>query len=183
MDNRDNKWFSQLQIPGVAKPINRKGSIISIVAETIKDLTEANPRGLKDGECEIVLRFALTPFGDEKVTNTIGDIAARLNSQVDESQVIQGPESGETYEQYVERLMERGLNEYTALWMAADWFDMPEPEGLRDWMADEKAQRFRELNSRQVAFDSALPMEYETLKHYVISNYPQFTKNLTFRTA
>jgi hypothetical protein len=183
MDTRDNKWFSQLQIPGVAKPVNRNGSIMSIVGETLKDLMAANPRGLKDGECEIILRFGRVPFGDEKASNTIADIAADIWNQLGDIPVTPDPSPDETAEQYYNRLMATGISPMSAAMQTADWFDLPEPEGLNAWMTDSKAQRFRQLNSSQSAFESALPQEYQQLKQYVLATYPQFTESLTFRTA
>lgn len=183
MDTRNPIWYGQLQLSGVGEPKNHSGSIVGIMGEILKDLQQLSPRVLAAGEKEIVIRFRDKPFGETKEFNRNADIAAEIWSQIDESQIDKGPNPSETYEQYVERLVERGMAEVTALYIAADWFNMPEPEGLRDWMADEKAIRFRKLNSSQEAYASALPMEYETLKHYIVSTYPQFADNITFRTA
>lgn len=183
MDTRANRWFGQLQLTGIAEPKNHSGSIVGILGEILKDLQELNPRTLSSGEKEIVIRIRDKPYGSEKESNRIADIAAEVMQSLTDVPVTGGPTDGESYDQYVERLLSIGHSESSAIFLASDWFEREPPEDLMSWMNDSKAQRFRKLNGNQEAFDSALPMEYETLKHYVISEYPQFTANLTFRTA
>jgi hypothetical protein len=183
MNVRDPKYHGQLTLTGVGTPFNHSGTIMNIIAEVLKDLMVQNPRALSNGEKEIVIRIREKPFGAEKESSTLSDKAAQVLADVDDSGITRGPIAGETYEQYAAYLMSEGLAESTALFLASDWYNMPEPEGLRDWLNDSKAVRFRQLNSSQESYDSALPMEYEQLKHYVISTYPQFCESITFRTA
>jgi hypothetical protein len=183
MDIRAKQWHSQLQITGVATPINRTGSLLSILSESIKDLQESTGRAASSGSREIILRLNVTPYGQEKHTDAQDDKIREVLSGIDDSHMIRNPNDGESYEEYYQFLRDKGMDHLNAGFIAGDWFEKPPMEDLENWMTDERAIRFRLLNGNKEVFDSAHPMEYEQLKHYIIHEYPQFAANITFRTA
>lgn len=183
MDVRDPKWYGQLQIPGVGAPKNREGTIMKMLMDFIADIQEQNARNLSSTNKQIVIRLDILPFGKDKAGNTQADKLAEVMAGIDDSNMTRNPNPDESYEDYYQFLRDKGLNHLSAAYIAGDWFDKPAMEDLENWMADEKAIRFRLLNGNKEVFDSAHPMEYEQLKHYVIHTFPQFAENITFRTA
>lgn len=186
MDIRNGKWFGQLTITGVGTPINRDGTIMGITSEFFKDLMQLNPRALAAGNKEVVMRFSDKPFGTDKIQDSVLDKATEVAAGLDvnESEIEQGkPRSGETFEQYYDRLVAEGSSPATASFFACDWFDREQDPELLNWLADPKAIRFRQLNSINEEYAKATPEEYMILKHHVIQHYPNMTASLTFRVA
>lgn len=184
MDIRNAQFHSQLQVSGVGQPINRTGSIISLTGEMIKDLMTLSPRVLADGHREIILIIRDKSFTSHKESleaqNKIADVEAGLAPSIDDHSV---PRENESPGNYCDRLVEQGLSQQTAEFLTADWFGLEKNPEVVNWLADPKAVRFRELNTRNEAFESAAPTEYTTLCHYVVSTYPNMIANLTFRKA
>ncbi len=94
-----------------------------------------------------------------------------------------GPAAGEAYGDFFDRLIMEGYPVASATVIASDWFGVEMDDKTIGWLNDPKAIRFRELNSRHEAFESALPSEYQSLKDYVTQVYPFFCEHLIFRTA
>lgn len=182
MDIRRDGFFGQLVIDGVKEPKAHHGSVMRIVSESLKDLQETRVRTSSDGESEIVIRIRNKPFDTSKESAEFLDKAAQVSNLVD-SQEIMKPADGEHYDAFLARLKAEGYPDASALMIAADWYGLEQDINLKRWLTDTKAQRFRELNSRDEAYQSAIPSEYTTLKDYVIREYPEFVTDLTFRTA
>lgn len=181
MDTSDSKWFGELTISGQAKPIEMRGSIKSLFAQTLVTLSKQNPRELKDGK-HIGLRFSDRPFDSKSpsLAQKVAEVIAGLD--IDPNQ-HDGPFPHENYQQFHDRILAETGNPSTAQWFANDWFDLPQETQSVLWMNDAKAQRFTHLNASNKAFESALPNEYEMLKQHVQLNYPEHAAKLTFRTA
>jgi hypothetical protein len=181
VDVRRQGQFGQLVINGTPAGKVISGSVLSIVAETLKTLSEARLRNNADGESEIVIRIRNKAFDGSKdslaIMNRSDEVADMLGSVA----TSETPNDGESYDQFVDRLEQEGWPRASALMIAADSFGI---EATADaWTTDPKAVRFRELNSHRDAFEAALPSEYDSLKRYVIQTYPDRVEGMTFRTA
>jgi hypothetical protein len=185
MDIRREGWFGQLEINGKRIQIsdNRNtlatGSIMRLVGDSLKALQEQRARS---GDCLIKLTFST-----RQITDTLQQEQVRANevdSLLNRVAADNEPHHNESYEDYYTRLITKiGLLHPSAQMLADAWFDRePDPQ-LTQWINDPEAIRFRELNSRDEAYESALPNEYETLKRDMIQRFPSFCEHLTFRTA
>lgn len=188
MDLRKAEYFGICTVNGKTLVLNQNlcehGSIMHIFGESLKSLTAERSRPDDDGTIEIVLRIRNKPIATDK------DSVSRLNRAVELDAMIEGspdgtmPIPGESYEDYYRRLIEvELLPKPTAELLAGQWFDRPINPDTQLWLNDPKAVRFRELNSRDEAYEGALPEEYESLKNYVKVTYPEFLTHITFRTA
>jgi hypothetical protein len=182
MDIRRTGFFGYLTLNGrPVNLINVNGSIMGLVADALKTLGGERPR-LADGELEIILRIRNKPF-DTSMDGvmTLGK-SEELAALVDDTDADK-PFDNEFYEEFYHRLLDVGYPQASAEYIAGQWFDKPVNPTTTLWLNDPKAIRFRVLNSRDEEFEAALPSEYESLKHYVQTTYPDFVENLTFRTA
>jgi hypothetical protein len=59
MDVRRDGWFGQLLLSGSASPKAHRGSIMGIIAESLKDISASRSRS---EDSEIVLRLSRKPF-------------------------------------------------------------------------------------------------------------------------
>lgn len=184
MDMRDDKWFSQLKISGIGKPIDAKGSLITILGSVATQLKTAKAQKLSDGSVEIQLTIRELPFeGSYNHADSFLNRSIAVNLELDTSDMLRAPNESESFEDYIDYLLSNNLGIFGADAIAREHYGLaPDPEFL-NWMNDPKAIRFRTLNSVQSDFDKALPSEYSELKHYVIHTYPQFLDSITFRTA
>lgn len=181
MDVRNQGWYGQLQISGIAKPINAEGSPLSILNGFITDLLQSTPRSLAEGK-EIIIRISDRRIASTKTESSLTRVL-EVEAGIDSVDEIK-PNEYETYENFVTRLIhEEQLSESAALYIASDWFKVPPPPGLNEWLHDSKAVRFRQLNYSREAFDSAQPNEYNELKRYVLANFPDFCHQIQFRVA
>jgi len=178
MDIRNPIWFGRLTITG-QKPILNQGSIISLSTEFVAALRTLNPRDSAKGK-SVTFEFSSIPF--DSALSPTERLAAEVESSLDFS-LEGGPREAENYDSFFLRLLEEGNTMSTARYLANDWFKLPQDTKLSDWLTDEKAVRFRQLNSSSVAFEGAMPNEYDSLKRYVQETYPEQTKDLTFRKA
>ena len=62
MDMRDDKWFSQLKVSGIGKPIEANGSLITILGSVATQLKTLKGQKLSDGSIEIQLVIRELPF-------------------------------------------------------------------------------------------------------------------------
>ncbi len=181
MDIRKPTWHGQLSITGIGTPSNYQGSVVEMLSQVLRDLNSTNPRAMADGQKEIIIRIRNTPYGMIKTTGDLDrvmDVEAGLIAQDGLT-----PNDGETMEQFFVRLCESGHTEPAADFLARDWFDQPQSLEMLNWLNDPQAQRFRQLNYDNNAFESAAPQEYAILKHYVVSNFPAMVASLTFRVC
>lgn len=181
---KDDSWYGQLQISGVGTPINESGTIFTMLGRFAAHLKASpTPRGKK----EFSILFAQEPFGAEKASREeaakIAEVASGLiDAGIDESK----PKDGEAPLDYFQRLLESGYDDATAMLLMNDWFDLSDSPSVQDvlrWINDPKAQRFRLLNASQTEYDSAMPQEYDSLRHYVLREYPDRCADIKFRTA
>ena len=183
MDMRTDKWHAQLQFSGVGKPHSISGSLTSILSWTLRTMQENRSKPVSGGH-EINLIIRDSPFDNstkfrESLLMKSGEVLAGL----DDTDMTRNPDPGETFEQYFDYLVESGTAPISADMIARVWFGLePNAEQLL-WMSDEKAARFRRLNSVAAEFEAALPSEYSELKDYVIREFPHMVQNLTFRSA
>jgi len=184
MDLKDESWYAQLQINGIHTPINESGSIVSIISQMAAHIKSANTPRTRDKGFAIL--FSTSPFGADKALreaeSLIHEIASSLDTSADES--IPLPDEG--IGPYIIRMQDAGYDELTTHMLASDWFGGPDNPALAlglQWINDSRAQRFRQLNASQEAFESAMPNEYATLKHYCRETYPEQYSRLTLRTA
>lgn len=182
MDIRRDGWFGQLVLSGVKQPQAHRGSIMHIVSESLKDLTQQRVRNDADGESEIVIRIRNKAFDTSKESAQYMDKSIEVDSLLESNEILK-PEDGEDYDHFMQRLKEAMISPMTARMIAAEWYGLKEDSALRAWLEDHKANRFRVLNTRDEAFNNALPGEYEALKDYVIQMFPSFVKDMRFRTA
>jgi hypothetical protein len=182
-DLRKDGWFGQLVISGVGQPNAHRGSIMGIVGESLKDIGSQRMRVDANGDSEIVIRIRNKPFDTSKESALYMDKSIEVDALLDTSTDSDKPIAGESYGDFFDRLITNGYPVASATMIASDWFELAVDEKTLGWLHDPKAIRFRELNSRTEAFDSALPAEYEALKNYVTRQYPFFCEHLTFRTA
>lgn len=182
MDIRRTGYFGQVSISGVRTPSTHKGSIMGIVAEALKDVTAHRSRTNEDGESEILIRIRNKAFDSSREGVMILGKVEEVTALVDtESPDIPTPD--ETYEAFYQRLIDSAYTTASAEYIAGQWFDKPVSPETTLWLNDPKAIRFRELNSRDEAFEAAHPSEYESLKNYIRTTYPTFATGLVFRTA
>jgi hypothetical protein len=157
------------------------GSIMSIMAEGLKALQAERARLTPDGEMEVVIRIRNQPIATDKESTLIlgrsEELGALIEGEADK------PREDESYEDFYNRLANEGYPKPSAEYIACQWFGRESSPELTLWLNDPKALRFRELNSRDDAYEAALPSEYESLKNYVRTTYPMFVQGLTFRTA
>lgn len=188
MDIRKLGWFGILTVNGrnviLGRNMMEHGSIIGLTGESLKALGAERSRPDEDGSQEIILRLRNKPIGSDKDSIAMMNRASELDGMIEGSPDGTIPIPGESYEDYYRRLIEdEQLPRATAELLAGQWFDRPVNPDTTLWLNDSKAVRFRELNSRDEAFESALPSEYEELKHYVKTTYPEFLEGIVFRTA
>lgn len=185
MDVRRDGWFGRLTVNGKTVLVDEsknqvsQGSIMRIVSDALKSLAQQRVRGLAD--TTIQLTIASTQLTDAKMesVNRTQEIEQMLEGSID----TDVPFSSESYEDYYHRLIQLEYSKASAEFLAAQWFSVEmNPETIL-WLNDPKAIRFRKLNSNNEAYKEALPAEYESLKHYVQTTYPEFIEHLTFRTA
>jgi hypothetical protein len=182
MDIRKDGWFGRLTINGKtillddSKNIMSQGSLMRIVGDALKSLTSERARS---GDCTIQLTIGNAPLTENKLTdiNRVNEVQNELTGEVDL------PLEDEEYGEFYDRLIEGGYTPAAAEMVAGEWFNVPPNPRTGLWLNDSKAIRFRELNSRDEAYESALPQEYEQLKQYVREQYAEFVEHLTFRTA
>lgn len=186
MDVRRDGYWGTLSLNGkhllLGDNMCQKGSIMSLVGESLKSLQGERSRLTADGELQIVLRLSNQPFDTTKegvmILGKSEEVAALLGDEKGDS-----PLEGETYEEFYQRLLDSDYPQASAEYIAAQWFDHEVSPATTLWLNDPKAIRFRVLNSRDEEFEAALPSEYESLKHYVKITYPEFLEGLVFRTA
>jgi hypothetical protein len=184
MDIRKDGWFGRLNINGKSILVNNgrdmaaTGSIMRIVGDAIQSIHDVRSQG-KD--CTIQITICNQPLSDSKLAevNRVGEIASLIEGSSDDSV----PRADESYEDYYRRLLTMDYPRPSAEILAAQWFDHEVNPTTSCWLNDPKAVRFRELNSRDEAYNNALPQEYESLKNYVKTTYAAFVEHLTFRTA
>jgi len=183
MDIRRDGFFAYLTLNGknVLLGVDKMyhGSIMSAVAESLKSLTAERSRG----EINIMLRISNQPFDVSEQGLANFTKVSEVESLVETIQSIDEPLTDESYEDFYQRLLKLDYNPVAAETIAAAWFERPVNPETTCWLNDPKAIRFRELNSRDAVFADALPQEYESLKHYVQTEFPSFVEHLTFRTA
>lgn len=183
MDIRRQGFYGYLTLNGRSVLLNGdmccKGSPMSIVAESLKSLVNEKSRLTPDGEQEIILRIRNQPASSDVMTlGRAEEVAALIGD--DSSDV---PRNDESYEEFYQRLIDSDYPRISAEYIAGEWFNRPVNPATTLWLNDPKAIRFRVLNSRDEEFEAALPSEYDSLKHYVQTTYPEFLEGLTFRTA
>jgi hypothetical protein len=154
---------------------------MGIVAEALKDVTATRSRTNEDGESEIIIRIRNKPFDTTREGVLLLGKAEELEALVEGE--IDQPRESETYEEFYQRLIDADYPRISAEYIAGEWFNKPVNPTTTLWLNDPKAIRFRVLNSRDEEFEAALPSEYDSLKHYVQTTYPEFLEGLTFRTA
>jgi hypothetical protein len=181
MDIRRVGYFGQVTISGVRTPSAHKGSIMGIVAEALKDITANRSRTDESGESEIVIRIRNKPFDTSREGVLLLGKAEELEALVEGD--VDQPLENESYEDFYQRLIDNAYAPASAEYIAGQWFNRPVSPETTLWLNDPKAMRFRELNARDEMFESAHPAEYESLKNYVLTTYPEFVKGLVFRTA
>lgn len=182
MNLTEPEWIGQMRVTGIAKPIESDGSFNQIVREFMLQLTSMNPRENSDGK-EINITLRTKPFAEDKQSRDRQQLVREVESQIEPIDEMAGPIEGETFEQFYDRLITSGRSPATAQFVAADWFNMPQDPKLQAWLTDERAIRFRVLNTSHSAYEAAIPTEYESLKHYVMEAYPEFCAKIVFRTA
>lgn len=183
MDIRRSGYFGQVVVSGTATPFIHKGSVMSIIAESLKDLQSVTRTRTNDlGESEIIIRIKNKPFDMTREGVLMLGKAEAVEAELD-SLESDKPFEGETYEAFYERLMQTDYPQASAEFIAAQWFGHEVNPTTTLWLNDPKAKRFRLLNSSREAYEAALPQEYESLKNYVKTTYPDFIAHLTFRTA
>lgn len=182
MDIRRAGYFGQVQISGAKNTEIRKGSIMGIIAESLKDIAASRSRPNADGESEIIIRIRNRPFDTSKegvlLLGKVEEVDALLANESADT-----PLEGETFEEFYHRLLDSDYPKASAEYIAAQWFGHEVNPDIQLWLNDAKAIRFRLLNSNREAYEAALPQEYESLKNYVKTTYPEFVEHLTFRTA
>lgn len=190
MDIRNRDFHFQLQVNGVAQPINLHGSVTRSFSEALHRLIGLASKPNADG-----LRFTLIcgdrPFGEVKAEDSPQTkLLAELNRSLDANPTAQQqlsesqPRASESFEEFFARLRtDLEMSESAALFIACDWFGRAQDSQLVRWLSDPKVARLIELNTRTAAFESALPSEYATLKAYVLAEFPEQAKHLRFRTA
>jgi hypothetical protein len=184
MDIRKDGWFARLQVNGKSILLDNSrnmastGSIMRIFADALKSISAERA---KQGDVTIQLTIANHVLSDARVAEVsrISEVESLLDGQPDETL----PRKDESYEDYHARLLEQGFTNASAIILACQWFNKEPDHDIELWLNDTKAIRFRELNSRDEAYASALPEEYESLKNYVKTTYPEFVEHITFRTA
>ena len=184
MDIRRDGFFATLSVNGRLIELQlQRGAIMSLVGEALKALTSERSRLTADGDLEIMLRIRNKPFDTSKngalILGKAEELAALLDTQHGEDM----PAPNESYEEYYARLIAGDYTTAAAEYIAAQWFDREVNPTTTLWLNDPKAIRFRVLNSRDEEFEAALPSEYDALKHYVQTTYPEFLEGLVFRTA
>lgn len=180
MNLNDSIWHASILVSG-QKALDCKGTIMQIQRQFLAHLLAVTPKDLKDGK-SIVLRISDRPIDAGQKTVAEIESEAWSHIQLDERDSSK-PLAGEQYESYRDRLIAEGMAVASAEFFAADWFgQMQDVQTLR-WMSDSKAQRFAQLNASKTEYESALPSEYETLKAYVMKEYPERASQMTFRTA
>lgn len=180
MNITDGKYYAQLIMSGTSEPKQIEGTIEHIFRIAQGYLRVTSLRENKDGKT-IDIKISSRPFIEKQLS--IAEESANWRKQLgDPSLIIGGPEPDESYEQFYERLCER-MQESIAAQMANDWFDRPQDPLTIKYMNDPQVKRFNLLNASSAAFAEALPTEYESLKKYIKSVYPQFAERIKWRTA
>lgn len=183
MDIRKEGFYAYLTLNGKNILLNHDmlhhGSIMSSVSESLKSLSQERSKG----EINIILRISNQPIDLSEKGLANFNRVTEIESMLEPSEEVDVPSTGESYEDFYRRLLTSDYNPVSAEAIAAAWFEREVNPHTTEWLNDAKAVRFRELNSRDEAYESALPEEYERLKQYVKSTYPEFIEHLTFRTA
>lgn len=185
MDTRSDKWYAELALSGTAKPQMIQGSILHILGVVMATLKTQRPRQLTNGaEINLLIRdrpISIDGNKHESIVRKVQEIEAGL----DDSLMTRNPKiaEGETYEEYLQFLLDSGMTFTSADYMARAWYGLEPDQELATWMSDPKADRFRILNTIASEYARALPSEYELLKTYVKETYPRFVEHIIFRTA
>jgi hypothetical protein len=156
MDIRRDAFWGHLTLNGRNVLLNgnmwTKGSVMSLVAESLKSLVNEKSRLTADGEQEIVLRIRNSPTSTDTLQlGRIEEVEALLGDGDGDV-----PHEGETYEEFFHRLLESDYPAASAEYIAAQWFKRPVNPATTSWLNDPKAIRFRVLNSRDEEFEAAL---------------------------
>lgn len=185
MDIRRDGFYGYLTLNGknviLAQNMVHRGSIMSLVSESLKSLQAERSRLTADGELQIILRIENKPISTSKESVMLLGKSEELEALVEGD--ADSPRPDESYEEFYQRLLDSDYPQASAEFIAGQWFGHDVNPTTTLWLNDPKAIRFRVLNSRDEEFEAALPSEYESLKHYVQVTYPQFIEGLVFRTA
>jgi hypothetical protein len=184
MDTKQSSWYGQLQISGIAKPTNQKGSITEMIRDFVIAIRQSSPRELADGK-QITILLSTNPIGQDKAKNDkLGLVSAVADSLVETEDLT--PTPNEPIDSFINRLIASGHTSMTSRFIAADWYGIEDGEGtdrLRAWLDNPKAIRFRELNTRNEAFESAHPNEYHELLIQMREEFPEFVSVMQLRIA
>jgi phosphoribosylformylglycinamidine (FGAM) synthase PurS component len=186
MNIHQTKWFATLNVSG-QKEIMDQGPLTGVFTRFLAALQTMSVRDVKEGKV-IVIRLSDRPL-DSK-TKTKLEEENELWAQIDTTQFDDksGPMEGESYQTAKARLILEGLPESHANWYARNWFPDDAPESAFDLEIKRQAEdplyfRFKQLHFISSEFKAALPSEYIDLARHVISEYPEWSKTITFRIA
>lgn len=186
MDIRKDGWFGRLTLNGKtvmlddSNNIVSTGSLMRIISDALKSLQSERARtGVTT--IQLTLTNNHTELSDTRIAEQ--SRALEVDALIEVDGIADTPGDGELYHEFYDRLIKAGYTIAAAEMVSGEWFNMPVSSQTTQWLNDPKAVRFRELNSRDEAFESALPQEYEQLKKYVRELFPEFIEHLTFRTA
>jgi hypothetical protein len=185
MNIHQTQWFATLNVSG-HKELVDYGPLAGVLSRFLVALQGMPVRDLKDGK-SIIIRLSDKPLESKAKTDLekMNEIMAQIDTSAFDDKA--GPIDGESYKTFMARLILEGWPETQADFIARDWFPdeaagMSETEGMRQ-AKDALFDRFKQLHFISSEFKAALPSEYIDLARHVISEYPEWSKTITFRIA
>jgi hypothetical protein len=118
MDLRRNDWHVMMYVTGVSEPRKHSGSLLSIMADLLKDLQGMNPRTLANGQKEIMIRITDKQPVDPRESRL--SIASEVMGEISVEPLVPFP--SESFDQFRIRLIDEGLRHVDALQIAREWF-------------------------------------------------------------
>ena len=125
MDLRRNSYYGQLQISGVADPINFEGSILEIHQASLQALQRLTARKDSTGHKKIALLIDVIPFSGSKAESDLL-MANELAREIDVPPDDMAPLPNESQDDYCKRLQADELPQGTIQVLIDAYFGVPE---------------------------------------------------------
>lgn len=125
MDMRRKGYFAQLQVSGIANPINFEGSILEIHQASLQTLQQLTARKDSGGHKKIQLLIDTVPFGADKAEADllrVNELSRELEVPPDDM----APQPNESQDAYCARLQADHLPQATIEMLIDAYFGVPE---------------------------------------------------------
>jgi hypothetical protein len=135
--SKDDSWYGQLEIYGVAQPKSYRGSVQGIIRQAVTDLMSANIRISQQGVKKFSLSWQNVPFDKKAAERSHSLVPPELEAQwASDPDVLRESENPEEYAKF---------------------------SAKAPWQDDADFMRFQHYNATRSNYETAMPGEVEEL--------------------